>query len=195
MTDRRRRAGADDALVGELVVAAQADAPWAFDRLYRHFAPVVVGYLRLQGASDPDDLTSEVFLGAFTRIGAFRGDGADFRAWLFTIAHRRLTDDRRRRSRRPMTTALADVPGAARDRVGGDVEVDAFERLGTDRVVRLLAELSVDQRAVLALRILGDLTVEQVGQALGKQPGAVKALQRRGLSALRGRLERQGVPL
>jgi hypothetical protein len=46
-----------------------------------------------------------------------------------------------------------------------------------------------DQRSVLLLRILADLTIEQVAQAMGRSVGAVKALQRRGLRALRTRLE------
>jgi RNA polymerase sigma-70 factor (ECF subfamily) len=48
----------------------------------------------------------------------------------------------------------------------------------------LLAELPTDQRAVLLLRILGDLTIEQIANALGKRVGAVKALQRRALKRI-----------
>jgi DNA-directed RNA polymerase specialized sigma24 family protein len=48
---------------------------------------------------------------------------------------------------------------------------------------------------VLTLRILGDLTVAQVAALIGKRPGAVKALQRRGLAAVQRELERRGVPL
>jgi RNA polymerase sigma-70 factor (ECF subfamily) len=187
--------GGDDGHVGELVLAAQAGAGWAFTRLHQRFAGQVAGYLRLQGAPDPEDLTSEVFLSAFTGIGRFTGDGADFRSWLFTIAHRRLIDDRRRRGRRVVTSALDELPEGGAAVAGGDAEVDALDRLATDRVVRLLADLSPDQRDVLALRILGDLTVEQVAEAVGKKPGAVKALQRRGLSALRKILLTLGVPI
>ena len=71
-----------------VLAAAQQNAPWAYERLWRAFAPGVASYLRLQGAYDPEDLTSEVFLGAFRGIGTFRGDEAQFRGWLFTIAHR-----------------------------------------------------------------------------------------------------------
>jgi RNA polymerase sigma-70 factor (ECF subfamily) len=53
----------------------------------------------------------------------------------------------------------------------------------------VLDQLLPDQRDVLVLRVFGDLTVEQVAQALGKSPGAVKQLQRRGLLALKQSLE------
>ncbi len=48
-----------------VLAAAQADAGWAYERLYQDLAPAVLGYLRVQGAREPEDLTSEVFLGAF----------------------------------------------------------------------------------------------------------------------------------
>jgi RNA polymerase sigma-70 factor, ECF subfamily len=176
----------------QLVTAAQANAAWAFERLFRLLAPAVEGYLRAQGADDPEGLTSEVFLGAFRRLGSFTGDGQAFRSWLFTIAHHRLIDDRRRRVRSVATTPLNR---SSSGKAGGDVEEDALASLGTARAVRLLANLSSDQRDVLALRVIADLTVEQTAEVLGKQPGAVKALQRRGLAALRKKLEREGVPL
>jgi RNA polymerase sigma-70 factor (ECF subfamily) len=176
----------------EVLHAARAGAPWACERLYVELAPVVGGYLRLQGAAEPDDLTSEAFLGVFGRLASFEGSEQQFRSWVFTIAHRRLIDERRRAVRRPtiMTadTDLLDV--AARP-----VEQDAFAVLGTARVYELCAGLSDDQREVLILRVVGDLTVEQVAAIIDKSVGAVKALQRRALQALRRKLERDGVPL
>jgi RNA polymerase sigma-70 factor (ECF subfamily) len=72
---------------------------------------------------------------------------------------------------------------------GGDVEDDALAQVGTETVRRLCALLPDDQRSVLLLRILGDLTVEQVADAMGRTVGSVKALQRRGLRALRAHVE------
>ena len=66
---------------------------------------------------------------------------------------------------------------------------DAFTRLGAQDVHRLCALLPDDQRAVVLLRVLGDLTVDQVAQVMGRSTASVKALQRRGLRALREGLE------
>jgi RNA polymerase sigma-70 factor (ECF subfamily) len=172
----------------DVLVAAQAGAGWAFEVLYRDLAPVVTGYLRLHGAAEPDDLTSETFLQVFTGLAAFSGDEDGLRAWVFTIAHRRLVDDWRRRSRRPQ---LADVPDGTPEVVGGDVEDDVLDRLGAADVERLCGLLPPDQRTVLLLRILADLTIEQVAGVLGRSAGATKALQRRGLRTLRELLERE----
>jgi RNA polymerase sigma factor (sigma-70 family) len=170
----------------DVLAAAQAGAAWAFETLYRDLAPSVTGYLRLHGAAEPDDLASETFLGVFTGLAGFRGDEDALRAWVFTIAHRRLVDDWRRRGRRPQT---ADDPGDLTTHLGGDVEDDALERLGAESVHRLCGGLPADQRTVLLLRILADLTVEQVAQVMGKSVGSVKALQRRGLRTLKAQLE------
>jgi RNA polymerase sigma factor (sigma-70 family) len=171
----------------DVLAAAQAGAGWAFEVLYRDLSPSVTGYLRLHGAAEPDDLASETFLGVFTGLGGFRGDEEALRSWVFTIAHRRLIDDWRRRSRRPQVT---DEAGDLTVYPGGDAEDDALVRVGTDDVHRLCAGLPDDQRSVLLLRVLADLTVEQIASVLGRSVGSVKALQRRGLRALRERIEK-----
>ena len=173
----------------QVLAAAQAGAAWAFEQLYRDLAPSVTAYLRLHGAAEPDDLASETFIGVFTGLAGFSGDEDGLRGWVFTIAHRRLLDDWRRRSRRPQ---LADEPADLATHVGGDVEDDVFVRIGAQDVERLCGTLPADQRSVLLLRILGDLTVEQVAQVMERSVGSVKALQRRGLRTLRDRLETPG---
>ena len=174
----------------EVLAAARAGAAWAFEVLYRDLAPAVTGYLRLHGAGEPDDLASETFLAVFRGLSAFEGDEQGLRSWVFTIAHRRLVDDWRRRGRRPQVADGGDelVP----DAVGGDVEADVFTRLGTERVHSLCAGLPADQRSVLLLRVLADLTVEQVAEVMGRSVASVKALQRRGLRRLRDELEPAG---
>ncbi len=167
-----------------VLAAAQADAPWAYQRLFEWLNRPVAGYLRGQGSEDPDGLSNDVFLRAFTNLSSFEGDEERFRSWVFTIAHNLLCDERRRRRRRP---TVADQPLA--EGVGArSTESEALARLGAERVDALLSELAPDQRDVLLLRVVADLTVEQAALALGKSPGAVKQLQRRGLNALRRRL-------
>jgi RNA polymerase sigma factor (sigma-70 family) len=172
--------------------AAHDGQPEAFERIFTALAPVVSGYLRLQGAVEPDDLTSEVFVAVLRNIDRFRGDEPGFRSWVFTIAHRRLLDERRRLVRRPPSEPLAaDVDVAAPD----DVESAVEASLSEERVRGLCEQLAPDQRDVLLLRLLGRLKIEEIAGVLGKTPGAVKALQRRGMRAVERLLEREGVPL
>ena len=162
------------------------------EEIFRALGPVVTGYLRLQGSLEPDDLASEVFVGVLRNLRRFEGDEAAFRSWVFTIAHRRLLDERRRLRRRPPPVPLSELPDApALD----DVEEIVGRSLDTARVEALCQRLVPDQRDVLLLRLLGHLTVEEVAATLGKTPGAVKALQRRGFLAIGRLVEREGVPL
>jgi RNA polymerase sigma factor (sigma-70 family) len=121
-----------------------------------------------------------VFLQVVRDLKRFAGDQRDFRAWVFTIVHRRLLDERRRRARRP---AVPVAPGDLAEAAGAapDAGVEALAGVDRARVLELLAGLPADQRSVLLLRILGDMTIEEVARAVGKRPGAVKALQRRAL--------------
>ncbi len=185
-----------------LLRAALAGGESAWVTIYRDLAPTVLGYLRTQGADDADDLTGEVFLQVVRDLPRFEGDERGFRAWVFTIAHRRLVDERRRRGRHPVVPVPpAEASGrtseqALSERLAApEADDQALSRIGREHVRELIARLPADQRSVLLLRILGELTVPEVARAIGKRTGAVKALQRRGLAALKRDLPRAGVPL
>jgi RNA polymerase sigma factor (sigma-70 family) len=172
--------------------AAHRGQSEAFETIFTALAPVVAGYLRLQGAVEPDDLTSEVFVAVLRNIERFQGDEPGFRSWVFTIAHRRLLDERRRLVRRPPSEPLAaEMDVVAPD----DVESAVEATLSAERVRNLCEQLAPDQRDVMLLRLLGRLTIDEIASVLGKNPGAVKALQRRGMRSVGRLLEREGVPL
>ena len=181
----------DDAPSPEgVVLAAQAGRPWALRALYEELAPRVHGYLVARGARDPEDLTSEVFLTVFSRLATVSGGAAGLRTLVFSVAHARLVDDLRRQSRRGPSVAYEDWHD---DRTTASSEDEAVDRLRTLEVRALLDSLPADQRDVLLMRIVADMSVEQTAEAMGRSTGAVKQLQRRGLLALRARLQ-DGLP-
>ena len=174
-------------LLGE----AQSGSSEAYAELWRRHAPAVVRFAHARGSADPEDLTSEVFLTVFGRLADFTGDESAFRAFMFTVSHRRVVDELRARGRRPHTTPWAPDGD---DRSTVSAEHEAIASLGNDRALAMLQALAPDQRDVLVLRIFGDLTIDQTAAVLGKRTGAVKALQRRGLEALRRQLQTAGRP-
>jgi RNA polymerase sigma factor (sigma-70 family) len=177
-----------------LIEAAKTGAPWAWERLYCWLSPVVVGYLRSQGVREADDLASEVWVGVLRNIDRFTGDDAQFRSWVFVIAHRRLQDERRRLVRRPESESTDETESTGFP-AGDDTAEAALGRVAAERVREFCDQLPADQRDVVLLRTVADLTVEQVAAVLGRSPGAVKALQRRGFTRLRRLVESEGVPL
>ena len=170
--------------------AAKAGAEWAWSALYNDLAGQILGYLRAQGASEPEDRLGDVFLQLARNISTFEGTEEAFRSWVFMIAHHRVIDERRRRFRRrelPTDDNLDDVADPERS-----AEEEAGDLLSAAEIHDLLQVLSGAQRDVLTLRIIAGLTIPEIAVILKKRPGAVKALQRRGLDALRRKLS---VPL
>jgi RNA polymerase sigma factor (sigma-70 family) len=188
MSTTRFRSPTEKGYIGR-IEAAKDGAAWAWESLYAEYAGYVNGYLRRRGAADPDDLTAEVFFQVARDIHRFEGDEATFRSWLFVIAHRRLVDDRRSQARKLDTV---DEDSRQLDTEGGDVEREVMEQLAQSWVEDLLAKLTEDQRHVLALRIIADLTLEETAQVLNKRVTAVKALQRRALQSLQRMVAEEG---
>ncbi|MCC5950842.1 MAG: sigma-70 family RNA polymerase sigma factor [Acidimicrobiia bacterium] len=140
---------------------------------YRRLAPAVFGYLRARAAAEPEDLLGEVFLQVARDWRRFKGDDEDLRRWVFTIARNRAIDEGRRRQRRPqLGGSLPEVAAPPAD--------PPFE----PALRRALEELTDEQREVVLLRFVGDLSIEQVADLCDRSPGAVKSLQHRALARL-----------
>ena len=131
----------------QVLQAARLGEEWAWVALYRDLSPCVLRYLRARGAHEPEDLLGEVFVAVVRTIAGFSGDESCFRAWVFTIARSRLTDEWRRLGRgravptpdEELVTMLdATAPPSC-----------ATERLELANVVAIIGTLSPDQRDVL----------------------------------------------
>lgn len=174
-----------------LIERARAGEEAAWSEIWSELSPVVLGYMRGNEAPDPEDALGETFLQVARDLSRFEGDWDAFRSWVFTVAHHRLIDARRRAARRPSdpVAETPEPPGPPAE----DAADLAIARIGDREVLEVLGRLSEDQREVLLLRIVADLSLEQVAAAMGKRTGAVKQLQRRGLIALRKALTEKGV--
>jgi len=167
-----------------VIGAAREGSEWAWSAIYGQLAPVLLGYIRAQGSIEAEDVLGEVFAQAVRDLPKFAGDASSFRSWMFVIAHHRLLDERRGKARRPTEPATNETLEMSAPQ-GGDVETEALTNLASGRVKELIGRLSQPQRSVLLLRILGGLSIDETAVVVGKRPGAVKALQRRGLATLR----------
>jgi RNA polymerase sigma factor (sigma-70 family) len=151
------------------------------EAVYRSLAPAVLGYLRSQGASDPEDLTGEVFVDVTRGLHRFVGDDLALRRWVFTIAHRRLIDDRRRRKVRRDHARDEPAEGVEPDVVDASLALDP-------ELLRALDALTPLQREVVVLRFVADLPIADVARIVRRPRTAVKALQTRGLAHLEATL-------
>ncbi len=170
--------------------AAKDGQEWAWQLLFRRFAGPVTGYLTGRGSPDPEDTAGETLLQVARNLHGFEGDEDSFRSWVFVIAHRRMIDARRASSRRPLLRPLESAPDRSS---ASETEDEVIGSLLSPDMVEALTAITDTQREVLLLRTVADLSLEDVAKILGKRVGAIKGLQRRGLTALRDHLERRGV--
>lgn len=164
--------------------------PGAFRLVYERLAPVVQGYLRTRGSRDPEGLTQEVFLTLFRRARDLEGGEAGLRTFAFSVAHARLVDELRARSRRPEPLEYS-IEHDPRSEVAA--EDDADRVLQREWVQSLIQQLPESQAELVSLRVVADLSLEETAQITGRSVGAVKQLQRRGLLALRELVAEEGV--
>lgn len=174
-----------------VLAAAQEGSEWAWDLLVRDVGPRLVGFFRTRGVADPEGLAGDVFVDLARNIASFDGDEPGFRSWVFVIAYRRMSDEWRRQGRRPDETPSG--LSTESDQVAPSAEDVAMEAFGSVEAARMLEVLTDDQRDVVSLRVVAGLTLDETAQVVGKPVGAVKALQRRGVAALRREIERRGV--
>ncbi|MDI3210602.1 sigma-70 family RNA polymerase sigma factor [Arthrobacter sp. AL12] len=160
--------------------AALAGDPSGFGAVYSVISPAVLGYFRARGVDDAEALTQDVFVDVLPKLANVTGGHTGLRTFIFSVAHARLVDYHRRAERTPY---LAEYDPRDDSRYFPSAEDEMLSSLGG--IADSLSRLNEEQREVLVLRIVADLSIEQVARIMDKSPGAIKQLQRRGLSALR----------
>lgn len=174
-----------EALADEYVDMDGADPSVLFTLVYRKFSGAVLGYLRARGVDDPEAVTQDVFLAFYPKLDGLRGGIQGAKSLVFSIAHARMVDYYRRSGRTP---AFSPYESELDGRSTASAEDLALSGVDGGGATALLDGLSPDYQEVLALRIVADLSIEQVAEIMGRTPGAVKQLQRRALCALRDRV-------
>ena len=132
--------------------------------------------------ADAEDLLQQVFVKTIQALPRYEARGLPFAAWLFKIAQNVVVDFHRAHRETQMLDATLKAGS------GSDPELEA--QLGADREhVRLaLDRLTAPQREVLIYRFFAGLDTAEIGRAMGKREGTVRALQFRALESMRASL-------
>ena len=127
------------------------------------------------------DVTQDVFLKLFDRIGQFRGESA-FRTWLYRLVIHACIDEARRRKR------WISIDGDAEDMLKRNAP-DGDDRADLSRRVQAaVGKLSPRLKAVMVLKYFEGLSYEEIAEALGTSPGTVASRMNRGHRELARRL-------
>lgn len=156
--------------LGSVVRAAQQGDAAAFERLYRdNVGRIYALCLRLSAdAGRAEELTQDVFVRAWEKLGTFRGD-ARFTTWLHRLTVNLVLQERRTRGRR-----------RARELPAPDLEVygrEAIRAMPGTRVdlERIIAGLPEKARRVLVLRDVQGYKYAEIAEMTGVTLGTVKA--------------------
>ena len=154
----------------ELVRRVQAGNVEAFEPLYReHVDRVYALCLRMsRDSAEASELTQDVFVRCWERIGTFRGDSR-FGTWLHRVAVNVVLEQRRSRSRREARVEPSgdlDILGGAATERSDDVRMDL------ERAVR---ELPPKARAVFILHDIEGYRHREIAQMTGAAPGTMRA--------------------
>ncbi len=177
----RRARGGDVAAFEELISGQQ-------DRIYN------LAY-RMMG--DPDlamDLAQEVFLKAFRNMKKFRSE-ARFSTWLYSIASNLCLDEIRKIKRRPQEHSLdrpIETQEGPMEREMASSQPGPEERAEQSETRRAIQEallrLPRDQRLLIVLRDLEDISYQEIAERLGWALGTVKSGLYRARQALKQEL-------
>lgn len=193
--DSHRPAEGDEALSLALVHRAQAGNADAFGELYDRYVGLVYRYVyyRVGAAALAEDLTSETFLRALRRITSFTWQGRDVGAWFITIARNLIADHYKSgRYRLELTTDDVSESGAPMSEDGPEGAV--LESMQNAVLLDAVKQLNPEQQECIVLRFLQGRSVAETAKAMGKNDGAIKALQYRAIRSL-GRLLPEGLEL
>jgi RNA polymerase sigma-70 factor (TIGR02952 family) len=167
----------------DVVLRAREGEPDAFGILYDRYVDLIYRfvYYRVGSHALAEDLTSETFLRALRRMNLFTWQGKDFGAWLVTIA-RNLVLDHFKSSRHRLEVSTPELLETDLWEEGPEGAVlDAFTHRALFSAVR---DLGSEQRECVVLRFLHGLSVAETAKVMGKNTGAIKALQYRATRSL-----------
>jgi RNA polymerase sigma-70 factor (ECF subfamily) len=166
-----------------MIKAARKD-PKVFGELYKLYVEQVFRYLysRLGNMHDAEDTTAQTFIAAFESFDRFRQDG-HFASWLFAIARNKAMDHFRQRKNTASIVEMVDIP-VEYDPLSGVIQSE--QAVAVSKLIQALPE---EERELLRLRFLADMSFPEIAYFLQRNEEAVKKSTYRLLARLHSQLE------
>ena len=140
-------------------------------------------YSHIGNREDAQDISGETFLKALKALKSFQDRNIPMKAWLFRIAHNLVVDYLRKKAKR-VTVSIDDIEIPAKE----NPSMVAEQKYDIERMYKAMEHLTTDQREVIRLRFLVDLSSQEVGHIMNKRSGAVREMQRAAIQKLRSLL-------
>jgi RNA polymerase sigma-70 factor, ECF subfamily len=183
------RSAVPDAEIIQLVLGGEIDA---FDELVRRTRRPAYRLARriTRNHEDADDVVQDSYVKAYRALARFE-PGRAFGPWFLTIVARSALSQIRQRTRR--ASVPLDEPGADGTTLAEKIPDAAMDVTGMQRLLDVeeaLERLTEEQRAILALRVDGDLPYAEIATALDVPVGTVMSRLARAREALLEEVEK-----
>ena len=147
-------------------------------RIYEDYNPMIYSAVWeiVRNREDAEDLTSEFFIRLWNAADTYR-PGRGHRAWMLTIARNMALDHLRKRRREEPVEELPEDPQGQK----------AFDEgvVNAVSLAQALQTLKEDEREIVNLKIMGELTFREIARMLGKPQGTVAWCYRTAIRKLR----------
>lgn len=155
----------------------------AFGEIYELFAERIFRYiyLKIGNKEEAEDLTQQVFVRAWESLDNFQFRKNPFSSWVYRIAHNLVVDFYRKKN-----DALS---------LNHDIEIEIIDSLDLDeslyyreeskKILRLINQLPTEQKDILILRFVSDLSYREIAKIMKKNPLTLRVLQHRALKKIR----------
>jgi RNA polymerase sigma-70 factor (ECF subfamily) len=170
-----------------LVEQARSGDAAAFGQLYDRYFDVVFRfvYFRTSNRQLAEDLTADTFVRALKSIATVTWRGRDIGAWFVTIARNLVADHfKSGRYRTEMLCAQLWPDDSGAPQTLDSAETAAVDYLTNVELLTAVKRLNPEQQECIVLRFLKGFSVAETAQTMGKNEGAIKALQYRAIRAL-----------
>jgi RNA polymerase sigma-70 factor, ECF subfamily len=174
-----------------LVRRAQQKDSEAFAQLYEAYFDKIYRYIvmRVRNEMEAEDMTQQVFMKMLQSISSYTARGLPFSAWIYRIAHNLVVDHLRQQNKK----ATVDIEGIPLPDMGEDPQHLIEQHIDIEDLKKAMQKLTQFQQEVLSLRFTGELSIAECAAVMGKNEGAIKALQHSAVLALRKALVVNGI--
>lgn len=168
------------------VDAARGGDEMAFATLWRENNSRLTKFVQARTYNsnlDFEEIISETWMSVAKDVRKFKGDYSGFTAWVYSIARNRIVDASRKRDRtiRPQEELEEASWIPSNQDVAKDFEADQ----NVKKIIDEINKLPAAQAEVLMLRVVSDLSVEEVAKIVKKNANSVRVLAHRGLATLK----------
>lgn len=171
-----------------MVEKAKTDSE-AFGKLYDFYYGKILNYLvhRLMNVATAQDLTSEVFFKAMTKLHTFKWRDISFSSWLYKIANNEIKMYYRRKEHRTLSLnflteehhiELSDSVDIEKELIAAEEALSKNEQFKT--IQKIVVELPIVYQEVLVLRFLEGKSLIEISEVTKKNLNTIKSIILRG---------------